>query len=178
MFLGTLLKFAESSVKNANSTSKRILDLCCGTGSVLAVFAEAGWRGVGMDFCTELVTTAHQSQLDSNVNSRFEFVDSIEELHDEMEFELIVAFDDLAFELSDTSSLDAVLNLAFQGLSIGGHFLFQIDRSGDYDLSRLLEGVRRSGFHAAWAASPALLDDPWIREHQRSRELVVARRDC
>lgn len=176
--LDALLRFAEASLRNVDTTNRRVLDLCCGAGLTIQHFANANWDVVGFDQCASLLHAARQRQPQHGTSSRYQLIEEIELFLTQAEkFELVVGFDDLATELADPDTLSTTLAIAWDALSRGGHFVFQFDRSLNVEDSDVLAEARRIGFSAVWTASPALLDTPCSLEHRGDRALVVARRD-
>lgn len=95
----------------------------------------------------------------------------------ESKFDLIVAFDDLAIELTQGENLASTLDFAIQSLRRGGLFVYQIERRASWTVSPI-QAATEAGFREAWRASvvdPGTPIDSGLA-HRGSRELFVARR--
>lgn len=177
-YAAPLLRFATTSVSNSTiRCAPRVLDLCCGTGSLLTHFAEARWSCVGVDACPELVSTARATDATEH-NTWLVASDVVEIVVRDSEFDLVVGFDEVAVDMRDDVWRGDIIDVAFRALAVGGHFVFEIERDCASPIdARVLDELRSRGFMAAWMASPALLEQPMTIAHAGPRNLFVARKD-
>jgi SAM-dependent methyltransferase len=173
-----LLRFAEKTVRSADRDRRpRLLDTCCGTGRLAKEFSQIGWDVTGLDASGELIAKAQHAHSRAKTAAAFFTADDLTQVDlPEAEFDLIVAFDDLAAELVDPTLLSQLLDLSLRCLTIGGHLIFQLEREEAPPPTLTLAAIRRAGA-ASWRASPLRLDEPVDLEHLGSRDIFVARRD-
>ena len=173
-----LLRFAENAARSADRVRRpRLLDTRCGTGQLTYEFSQIGWDVTGLDASREMIAKAQHRHSCAKTAATFFTADDLTQVDlPEAEFDLIVAFDDMAAELVDSTLLSQLLDLSFRCLTIGGHLIFQLEREGAPPATDTLATIRRAG-GAAWRASPLRLDEPVDLEHLGSRDIFVARRD-
>lgn len=174
-----LLRFAENAVRSVvRDRRPRLLDTRCGTGRLTREFSEIGWDVTGFDASGQMIAKAQHLHTGAKTAATFFTADDLTQVDlPEAEFDLIVAFDDMATDLVDPTLLSQLLDVSFRCLTIGGHLVFQLDRDGAPPPAHTLDAIRRAGAAAAWRASPLRLDEPVDMEHLGSRDTFVARRD-
>ena len=173
-----LLRFAEKAAPSALLDRRpRLLDTRCGTGRLTKEFSQIGWDVTGLDASAELIAKAQHLHSRAKTAATFFTADDLTQVDlPEAEFDLIVAFDDMAAELVDPTLLSQLLDLSLRCLTIGGHLIFQLERDGAPPPTHTLAAIRRAGA-AAWRASPLRLDEPVDMEHLGSRDIFAARRN-
>jgi hypothetical protein len=103
-----------------------LLDTRCGTRRLTKEFSEIGWDVTGFDASGEMIAKAQHLHSGAKTTARFFTADDLTEVDvPDAEFDLIVAFDDMATELVDPNLLSRLLDLSFRCLTIGGHLIFQ-----------------------------------------------------
>lgn len=177
--LDELVRFANAVTPVPEVRSRRILDLRCGTGSLIRAFAPHGWAAVGVDASMTLTEAAAKLQPGS-MDAEFLLSTSVLEidLRDE-KFDLIVAFDDMAEILLDPVQFEQLVTFGRDRLEPGGHLIFQLERTTAFSSTEnRLEMLRDHGYDGAWRASPLDLDlaIPSDVHHAGTRDLFVARR--
>lgn len=167
--LGSLTRFSKSIEQGAHG-QPALLDLCAGAGGVLAEFADRGWWCSGFEACPLLRAYATQRLAD-----RASLTGVFGELSEDHRFDLVLGFDDFAFEIIDTARLQNVLRLVRGALVDGGTFVFQRERSTGPRCMSVAHAASASGFSRSWRASPSRLEKalPEDLEHHGSRDLFV-----
>lgn len=170
-----LLTFAAERLSPLNRTPK-LLDLRCGTGRTALAFADAGWKVTAVD-CSPDFEDSWARIRQAHPQCQF-IVDDYRPLlpRTERTFDLVVAFDDLAVELSEDKSLGLALGYALHSLRRGGLFIFQLERNSSW-ATDAIEAAMVAGFREAWRATVVDLGTPIDNglAHLGSREIFVAR---
>lgn len=177
--LDELVRFANSVFPGRPDRSRRLLDLRCGTGSLVRAFAPHGWEAVGVDASMTLTEAAAKLQPDSMRAEFFLSSTTLEiDLRDQR-FDLVVAFDDMAEILLDPVQFEHLVTLAHGLLVPTGLLIFQLERTTAFStIDSRLELLRTNGFDSAWRTSPSNFDMavPSNVDHAGTRDLFVARR--
>ena len=171
-----LYSFATSQLSPLNRRPK-LLDLRCGTGHLAEVFAAAKWNVIGVD-CSSGFEGSWARIRETHSNCQFIVSEDLPLLSETgARFDLIVAFDDLAIELTQGENLASTLDFSIQSLRQGGLFVCQVERRALWIVNPI-EAAIETGFREAWRASvvdPGTPIDGGVA-HRGSRELFVARR--
>lgn len=176
--LDELVRFA-NSFRPEDSTTPQLLDLRCGTGTLIRAFAPHGWEAVGVDGSIDLTDAAARKQPES---MRADFMLASPETEIDLrdrQFDLIVAFDDLAEVLLEPRHFKGLLEFAFDLLRPGGHLLFQVERTTAFSSTDArIDAVVGCGFESAWRASFADLSRsiPDEVDHMGTRDIFVAKK--
>ncbi len=178
--LEQLVHFANTVAVPNESGPRRLLDLRCGTGSLIRAFAPHGWEAVGLDSSMNLMDAARQLQPES-MPAEFRLATERPEIDlREQKFDLIVAFDDLAAHFLAPVHFERLVHLAAELLVPGGHLVFQLERTTAFStIDARLETIRGSGFDMAWRTTPIDLTRavPSTVDHGGTRDLFVARKN-
>src|SRR5688500_3574156 len=59
-----------------NSKPKRMLDVCCGTGTVAELLTEEGFKLAGFDLSEPMIKEARRKAAKKNLNIRYEVMDA------------------------------------------------------------------------------------------------------
>lgn len=178
--LDELVRFANNFRSDA-STTPQLLDLRCGTGTLIRAFSDLGWEAVGVDASINLTSEAAKRQPDT---MRADFMvagpDTEIDLRDR-QFDLVVAFDDLAEMLLEPSYFESLIEFALELLRPGGHLLFHLERTTAFSsIEARIDALIRCGFESAWRATPADLSRsiPGEVDHMGTRDIFAARKGC
>ncbi len=178
--LDQLVRFANSVAVADGSEPKRLLDLRCGTGTLIRAFAPHGWEAVGLDSSQKLMDAARELQPESmHAEFLLESEQTEIDLRDKR-FDLIVAFDDLAEQFLEPVHLERLVNLASERLLPGGHLVFHLERTTAFStIDARLDTLRRCGFDTAWRTTPGDLTHVVSSDvdHGGTRDLFVARKN-
>ncbi len=178
--LDQLVDFANTATVPCQSGPNRLLDLRCGTGTLIRAFEPHGWEAVGLDSSVKLVEMAQRLQPES-MRAEFRLVSEETEIDlRDQRFHLIVGFDDLALHFLEPVHFERFVNLAADLLVPGGHLVFQLERTTAFSaIDGRLETLRGNGFDKAWRTTPVDLTRsvPARVDHGGTRDLFVARRN-
>ncbi|KGX84588.1 class I SAM-dependent DNA methyltransferase [Pontibacillus litoralis] len=121
-----ILKYYEQSNGTNNNT---ILDLCCGTGTLLLNFAENSYQGMGIDISADMLAVAKE-----NLDEYRDKVKLVE--RDVTEFEVTSKYDlftstaDALNHLPDLNALESCFKCVKDAITNEGLFIFDINTPG------------------------------------------------
>lgn len=178
--LEQLVHFANTVSVPPESGPRRLLDLRCGTGTLIRAFEPHGWEAVGLDSSMNLMDAARRMQPET-MRADFRLATEQTEIDlREHRFELIVAFDDLAGHFLEPVHFERLIHLANDLLVPGGHLVFQLERTTAFSgIDGRLETLRANGFERAWRTTPIDMTRaiPSSVDHGGTRDLFVARKN-
>lgn len=107
--------------EDENYKAFRTLDLCCGTGNMCRLFADAGLETFGIDSSPEMVKIARE------ISPKTEFLCAdITEASDLGTFDFITCIDDSINHITNPEDLQKIFDFASDSLPEGGFFIFDI----------------------------------------------------
>ena len=127
-------------------TGAPVLELACGTGSLLVAIAEKGYEVVGLDLSTEMLRLARErvSQLPVEVQGRIQLHQGdMSNYQLDRKFGLIFIADNSFRELDTKGQMLSCLRCVYQHLRPGGRFLMTVRR---FDPARFVNGRREWGW--------------------------------
>lgn len=127
-------------------SGRRVLDLCCGTGSSSDAFLAQGWRVVGVDLSPDMVAIAQtRTDQDGHGEATYLVGDVAKlDLGSVDEFDLIISLYDSLNHLPDLEALEAALTTARTYARPGAALVFDLNTEA---------GIR------SWEATTMVFDD-------------------
>lgn len=105
---------------------KRLLDVCCGTGTLAQMFAAEGYEVVGVDLSEPMIVEARAKALKRGLNIRYEVGDAAN-FRLETTFEGAYSFFDSLNYITEPKHLrEAIVNVA-KHIEPGGSFIFDLN---------------------------------------------------
>ncbi len=104
---------------------KGVLDIACGTGSLMVELQRRGYSVAGFDASPQMVTAARQKLLQSKVNARV-WVGAIEQFRSRRLYDAILCTYDSMNYCRDISACRSVMESAVRALCPGGLFIFDV----------------------------------------------------
>ncbi|MBR5137889.1 MAG: class I SAM-dependent methyltransferase [Clostridia bacterium] len=115
----------------------KVLDLGCGTGSVMTLLDKKHCHVSGMDLSQEMVEMASEKCPDATVVvGDMSCAESYKQLPNAGEFDLVISMLDCMNYISSADLLKKAFENAYETLKSGGHILF--DMNTEYKLSQVL----------------------------------------
>ena len=130
----------------ARRTGGPVLELACGTGSLLPAIAEKGYEVVGLDLSTNMLRLARErvSQLPVEVQGHIQLhQDDMSNFQLDRKFGLIFIADNSFRELDTKEQMLSCLKCVYQHLRPSGRFLMTVRR---FDPARFVNGRREWGW--------------------------------
>ncbi len=119
-------EFYES--RPGGNDSRAMLDLCCGTGQLAAIFLEAGYRVTGIDSSGPMLAHARENTAAYAAAGRARFVQAdASRFKLRQRFGLIVSTFDALNHLENLEALEACFRCVFAVLEEGGVFVFDLN---------------------------------------------------
>ncbi|HSI73807.1 MAG TPA: class I SAM-dependent methyltransferase [Fimbriimonas sp.] len=118
-----LLLLAQQGLK-----PKRILDVCCGTGTMTEMLHEEGFRMAGFDLSPPMVEEARRKAALKNFDIRYEVFDAAEAGMGET-YEGAYSFFDSLNNITDPERLQMAFCRAAEHVESGGSFIFDMNTS-------------------------------------------------
>lgn len=104
---------------------KRLLDIGCGTGTLTAKFASAGYEVSGLDLSEEMLMIASQRLIEQGFNIPL-YCMSMDELEGFEELDLVtIAIDSLNY-LQERDAVEQTFTRIYQSLKTGGQLFFDV----------------------------------------------------
>jgi len=122
--------FVHNCIQTYQPTSKRLLELACGTGSHALILEELGYQIIATDYSPDMlrraVSKAHEA------GSRVEFRQQDMRLLDipERPFDVVICLFDSIGYVATTESVVGVLKNVYNHLASGGLFIFEFWHAG------------------------------------------------
>lgn len=109
-------------------TSKRVLDLACGTGQLATLFLESGYEVVGLDLSPAMLAYAKENNLEAVTEGRARFVEGdAADFEFDQRFGLVVSTFDALNHLPDFDDLEGCFASTAAVLEPGGWFVFDLN---------------------------------------------------
>ena len=117
--------YEDSPLCLANQT---VLDLCCGTGQLAAIFLAAGYTVIGLDSSEAMLMYARENNLPYVVSGQARFIQG-DASHFQLEppVGLVVSTYDALNHLQDAEALKSCFECVFPVLEEGGIFIFDLN---------------------------------------------------
>ncbi|MEZ0325421.1 MAG: class I SAM-dependent methyltransferase [Fimbriimonas sp.] len=109
-----------------NLRPKRILDICCGTGTMTEMLHEEGFKMAGFDLSPAMIQEARRKAESKNYAIRYEVFDAAEAFMEEA-YEAAYSFFDSLNNITDPDRLQMAFNQAAEHLEPGGSFIFDMN---------------------------------------------------
>jgi ubiquinone/menaquinone biosynthesis C-methylase UbiE len=116
-----LLLLAQQGLK-----PKRILDVCCGTGTMTEMLHEEGFRMAGFDLSAGMVEEARRKAAANNFDIRYEVFDAAEAAMGET-YEGAYSFFDSLNNIINSDRLQMAFDRAAEHVEPGGSFIFDMN---------------------------------------------------
>lgn len=173
-----LIRFVHAIGLNESS---RVLDLCCGYGTVLKLWSEAfGINGVGVDITAEFINKGKERLASSHCDKVELICGDVLQYHDDRKYDVVIC--------SETfDSIESTLEMGAKFLKKGGILAYQkvyskvpnppqelLDFEGEVlPLSKLNEIFRKQGYFISYLATDS--NDDWERYITWSARRDIAR---
>jgi ubiquinone/menaquinone biosynthesis C-methylase UbiE len=109
-----------------NKLPKRMLDICCGTGTMTEMLHEEGFRMAGFDLAPGMISEAIRKALSKNYDIRYEVFDAAEAAMGE-QYEAAYSFFDSLNNIIEPERLQMAFHRAAEHLEPGGSFIFDMN---------------------------------------------------
>ncbi|MDT2818041.1 class I SAM-dependent methyltransferase [Vagococcus lutrae] len=119
---------------NLKEDTGTVLDLMCGTGTLLNIFTDIGWTGTGVDLSSEMLNIARKK--DDSI--RYIEEDATMYLDRDQKYQLVTCTADALNHLNDISLIDKLFYNVFSMLTDDGYFVF--------DMNTLLGSIRNDTY--------------------------------
>jgi ubiquinone/menaquinone biosynthesis C-methylase UbiE len=116
-----LLLLSQQGVK-----PKRILDICCGTGTMTEMMVEEGFQMAGFDLAPGMIAEARRKATQNGLDIRYEVFDAAE-AQMRQTFEAAYSFFDSLNNITEKSRLQMAFHRAYEHLEPGGSFIFDLN---------------------------------------------------
>ncbi len=121
--------FFNEIIKGIAKPKIRILDVSCGTGDHLVMFAKWGYEGVGIDISEQNITAAEELSKKNKTKDKIKFIVGdmlkLEESLEGEKFDFISCIGN-TFSIFSPEKRALILNQMYNLLNIGGKILFQV----------------------------------------------------
>lgn len=121
--------FFNMIIKSINKLKIRILDVSCGTGDHLVMFAKWGYEGVGIDISEQNITAAEELSKRNKTESKIRFIIGdmlkLEESLEGEKFDFISCIGN-TFSIFSPEERTLIFNQMHKLLNVGGKMLFQV----------------------------------------------------
>lgn len=121
--------FFNKIIKSIDKPKIRILDVSCGTGDHLIMFAKWGYEGVGIDISEQNITAAGELSKRNKTESKTRFIVGdmikLEESLEGEKFDFISCIGN-TFSIFSQEERTLIFNQMFNLLNVGGKILFQV----------------------------------------------------
>ncbi len=121
--------FFKEILSSIQSISKRILDVSCGTGFHLVMFAKWGYEGVGIDISDQNVEEARKLSEESSTNQKAQFIIGdileLDEFFEDNKFDLIILIGN-TFSIFSLEEREKILNSMIELLNDKGKIVIQV----------------------------------------------------
>ena len=116
------------SNQSISKKNKRILDLCCGTGQLAALFLGKGYYVTGIDLSANMLYYAEENNKIYIKKSKCEFIqDNAANFSLKKKYGLVVSTYDSLNHLEDEQSLKNCFNSTYKILVKDGYFIFDLN---------------------------------------------------
>lgn len=125
----------DAAIKKYHQTTKRVLELACGTGRIAKLLYDKGYIMEGSDISEEMLSTAQESAFEEGKKIKF-FCQDMVELNLNRTYDTCVLMCDGLNYVTDNAALRAVFQNVYNHLTDNGLFIF--DLSTYYKLSQVI----------------------------------------
>lgn len=148
---GMWKSYYELLLTTIESRPKRILDVCCGTGTLCEMFAREGKLVAGIDLSAPMIEEARRKADRLGLNIRYEAADAASfELHEK--FDAAYSFFDSLNYITDLGRLQLALIRVGKHLQPGGSFIFDLNTAYAFEAKMFdqADTRKRSEVHYKW----------------------------
>lgn len=121
--------FFNEIIKSISKPKIRVLDVSCGTGDHLVMFAKWGYEGVGIDISEQNIATAEELSKRNETESKIKFIVGdmikLEESLEGEKYDFISCIGN-TFSIFSPEERTLIFNQMFNLLNVGGKILFQV----------------------------------------------------
>lgn len=121
--------FFNEIIKSIDNPETRILDVSCGTGDHLVMFAKWGYRGVGIDISEHNIAAAEELSKRNKTDGKIKFIIGdmlkLEESLEGEKFDFISCIGN-TFSIFTPEERTLIFNQMYNLLNVGGKILFQV----------------------------------------------------
>ena len=116
-------KYILKLIKNFHPKTKDILELACGTGTMLSLLLKFGFKVDGLDISEKMIQKAREKIKNENVNF---FIADMAEFKPDKKYDLVICLYDSINYLTEEEKLLRLLSNVWESLQNGGIFIFDI----------------------------------------------------
>jgi len=121
--------FFNEIIKSIDKPKIRILDISCGTGDHLVMFAKWGYEGVGIDISEQNITAAEELSKRNKTENKIKFIIGdmlkLEESLEGEKFDFISCIGN-TFSIFSPEERILIFNQMYKLLNVGGKMFFQV----------------------------------------------------
>lgn len=109
------------------TTTKRILELACGTGALALSFAKEGYDVTALDLSEEMLSVASTRAMDASPRTNLQFVlGDMMDLSEDGTYEAITCFSDSICYMESPQEVQQVFDTVHEALEAEGTFIFDV----------------------------------------------------
>lgn len=145
-----------------NADPDRILDVCCGTGTVSELMADAGYSVVGFDLSEPMILEARRKELEHRRGIRYEVADACT-LNLGEKFESAYSFFDSLNYIASLEGLRAAIKSVGNHLQPGGSFIFDVNTAYAFEQRMFNQSDKRKR---------ALINYEWTGNYDEASRMI------
>lgn len=141
---------------------KRILDVCCGTGTVAELLIEEGFEVEGFDLSAQMIAAAREKAQHLLSNTRYEVADAAT-FEMGRTYESAYSFFDSLNYITDPEQLQSALLRVYHHLEPGGSFVFDMNTAYAFEQKMFTQrklsknAPIRYDWHGDWSVESGLI---------------------
>lgn len=146
---------------------RRVLDVCCGTGTVAFMLARQGYQVAGIDLSAPMIAQARSKAEELGLNIRFEAMDAAEFQLGE-KFDAACSFFDSFNYITDLGRLGMAFHRVAEHLHPGGSFIFDVNTAYAFEAQM---------FDQADTRKKTRLKYEWVGEYDPTSKIIHVHMD-
>lgn len=120
-------KWLTFAKRHLPTTTKRILELACGTGALALSFAKEGYNVTALDLSEEMLSVASTRAMDVSSSTNLQFVlGDMMDLSEDGTYEAITCFSDSICYMESPQEVQQVFDTVHEALEAEGIFIFDV----------------------------------------------------